>query len=65
MTDKKVNKRRLNRGVSIPMPEGPYSSLQVGGLHPSPASGPEVLVLVQGVWLRLAFLVLCQRDVVE
>ena len=35
MIDKKVNKRKLNKGVSIPVPEGPYSSLQVGGPDPS------------------------------
>ena len=46
MTDKKVNKRKLNRGVSIPMPEGPYSSLQVGGPGPSLTSELEVQVQV-------------------
>jgi hypothetical protein len=35
MIDKKLNKGKLNKGVSIPMLEGPYSSLQVGGPDPS------------------------------
>jgi hypothetical protein len=50
MVDIKIkNKTKLNRGVPIPMPEGPYSNRQVGGLDPSRASEQEqqVQVLLQ------------------
>ena len=46
MIGKKANKRKLNKGVSIPMPKGPYSSLQVRGPDPSLTSELEVQVQV-------------------
>jgi hypothetical protein len=42
---KKNDKKRLNRGVSIPMPEGPYSSQQ--GEGPGPSQGSELKMLAQ------------------
>jgi hypothetical protein len=51
MVDIKIkNKTKLNRGVPIPMPEGPYSIRQVGGLDPSQASEPEAQVRVLLRW---------------
>jgi hypothetical protein len=35
------NKIKLNNRVPIPMPEGPYSNQQVGGLDPNQVSEQE------------------------
>jgi hypothetical protein len=45
MGDNKNDKKRLNRGVSIQMPEGPYSSQQ--GKGPGPSQGSELKMLAQ------------------
>ena len=43
MVDNKIkNETQLNRGVPIPMPKGPYSNQQVGGLDPNQISELEV-----------------------